>query len=135
MARFENDAQEDEMMSAINTTPLVDVMLVMLIIFLLTVPAILQTANVELPKERNIPTQTTPENIVVSVDKDGKTYWMDRPVSNEFLLELMRTAAKKEPQPELHIRGDMEAQYAPLGKVMLNAQRVGLAKIAFITEP
>lgn len=135
MARFENDAQEDEMMSAINTTPLVDVMLVMLIIFLLTVPAILQTANVELPKERNIPTQTTPENIVVSVDKDGKTYWMDRPVSNEFLLKLMRTAAKKEPQPELHIRGDMEAQYAPLGKVMLNAQRVGLAKIAFITEP
>ena len=127
---------QDEVMSEINMTPLVDVMLVLLIIFLITIPVVLQTAQVELPKERNVPTQTTPENIVLSVDRLGKTYWNDQIIPNSsVLLERLRGLAKKDPQPEIHIRGDQDSNYEPIGKIMLAAQRVGIVKVAFITEP
>lgn len=134
--RFQLSTEEDSVVSSINTTPLVDVMLVMLIIFLITIPVVLQTAQVELPKERNVPTQTTPENVVLSVDQKGKTYWNDQVIKDSSdLIERLRVAARKDPQPEVHIRGDQDSQYEPIGRIMLSAQRVGIAKIAFITEP
>lgn len=126
----------EDVVASINTTPLVDVMLVLLIIFLITIPVVLHAPPVTLPKERNIPTQTTPQNIVLSVNQDGVTYWNDQVVaSNDELLERLRAVARQEPQPEIHIRGDEEARYEPLGRIVLACQRMGIVKIAFITEP
>ncbi|GGP20502.1 biopolymer transporter ExbD [Silvimonas iriomotensis] len=122
-------------MSAINTTPLVDVMLVLLIIFLITIPVVTQTVNVKLPTESNIPTQTKPENIVLAVDAKNVTYWNQQPISDTELLARLEKAAVKDPQPEVHIRGDVTARYGPLGRIVLAVQRAGIVKIAFITEP
>src|SRR5579859_4379025 len=95
------------MMATINTTPLVDVMLVLLIIFLITIPVITKTVPLELPKAVNIPTQTKPENITIAVDKEGNIYWNDRRLpSRDELLKQVEAAAVKKPQPEIHIRGD-----------------------------
>src|ERR1700757_5004154 len=103
---------EPGVMSVINTTPLVDVMLVLLIIFLITIPVINKTVPVQLPKAVNIPTQTKPENIVVAVDKEGNLYWNDRRVPNrDELLKHIEEAAVKKPQPEIHIRGDKDARF------------------------
>jgi len=120
----------------INTTPLVDVMLVLLIIFLITIPVITKTVPVSLPKAVNIPTQTKPENITVAVDKEGNIYWNDRKVGNRNeLLGLVEAAAVKKPQPELHIRGDKDARYEDIGRVMYAIQRGGIVKVGFLTEP
>jgi len=120
----------------INTTPLVDVMLVLLIIFLITIPVITKTVPVSLPKAVNIPTQTKPENITVAVDKEGNIYWNDRRVGNRNeLLGLVEAAAVKKPQPELHIRGDKDARYEDIGRVMYAIQRGGIVKVGFLTEP
>ena len=120
----------------INTTPLVDVMLVLLIIFLITIPVITKTVPVSLPKAVNIPTQTKPENITVAVDKEGNIYWNDRKVGNRNeLLGLVEAAAVKKPQPELHIRGDKDARFQGIGKVILACQQAGIQKVGFITEP
>jgi biopolymer transport protein ExbD len=127
---------EDEVMSAINTTPLVDVMLVLLIIFLITIPVVTQTIKLTLPKEVNIPTQTKPENIVLGVDDKSNIYWNISPVkSDEELLARLVKVAKMEPQPEIHIRGDMSSKYSSVGRIVLAVQRAGIVKIAFITEP
>jgi biopolymer transport protein ExbD len=122
--------------ASINTTPLVDVMLVLLIIFLITIPVITKTVPVQLPKAVNIPTQTKPENITIAVDKDGNVYWNDRRVTNQNeLLGLIEAAAVRKPQPEIHIRGDKEARYESIGRVMYAIQRGGIVKVGFLTEP
>jgi biopolymer transport protein ExbD len=128
--------EEGGAIANINTTPLVDVMLVLLIIFLITIPVITKTVPVALPKAVNIPTQTKPENITVAVDKEGNIYWNDRRVSNRNeLLGLVEGAAVRKPQPELHIRGDKDARYEDIGRVMYAIQRGGIVKVGFLTEP
>jgi biopolymer transport protein ExbD len=130
------DEEEGSVMSEINTTPLVDVMLVLLIIFLITVPVITRTVEVELPKAVNIPTQTKPENITVAVDAKGDVYWNDRQLPNrQALLDRIKQAAVIKPQPEIHIRGDSNARYEAVGRVIYTIQRGGIVKVGFIVEP
>ena len=130
------DDGEDQLNSTINTTPLVDVMLVLLIIFLITIPVVTHTVPVELPKDWNIPTQTKPDNINISVDREGNIYWNAKAVPDlGSLIEKMKGEAVKDPQPEVHIRGDANTRYEFVGKVVFAAQRAGISKIGFITEP
>jgi biopolymer transport protein ExbD len=131
------DMGDDEKpMSEINTTPLVDVMLVLLIIFLITIPVITQSVKVDLPKAANIPTQTKPENINIAVDKDGNVYWNTLLVpTQDALLERIKSVAVLDPQPEIHVRGDRGTAYEHVGRVIVLAQRGGIQKIGFITEP
>jgi len=130
------DGEEDEVVSAINTTPLVDVMLVLLIIFLITIPVVTHTVPLDLPKETNQPRQTKPENINLSVDKDGGVYWNEQRIgNNEKLVERLKQVAVADPQPEVQIRGDSNARYEHVGRVVLACQRAGIVKIGFITEP
>jgi biopolymer transport protein ExbD len=131
-----SSSEEDEVVSTINTTPLVDVMLVLLIIFLITIPVVNYSIAVSLPKERNEVRESKPENIVVSVDARGGIYWYDAKVANtEQLVERLKKVAVKDPQPEVHVRGDLTAQYDSVGKIVYACQRAGIAKISFITEP
>ncbi|GGF08085.1 biopolymer transporter ExbD [Aliidongia dinghuensis] len=130
------DGGEDEVVSAINTTPLVDVMLVLLIIFLITIPVVTHTVPVKLPKETNIPTQTKPENINLSINKDGDIFWNEQSVADfPALLEKLKVVAVKVPQPEVHIRGDSDVRYEFIGKTVMACERAGIFKIGFITEP
>ena len=130
------DGDEDEMNATINTTPLVDVMLVLLIIFLITIPVVTQSVQLDLPKERNLPTQTKPDNVVIAVNRDGEVFWgTERLPDNETLVERLKTVAVREPQPEVHIRGDGEVRYEGVGRVVVAAQRAGIYKVGFITEP
>ena len=130
------DGEEDQVVSAINTTPLVDVMLVLLIIFLITIPVVMQTVPVQLPKEVNLPTQTKPENVVISVSRDGDIYWNMQEVGDmEKLVARLKEVAVQKPQPEVHIRGDQDGRYEGVGKVVFACQRAGIQKLAFITEP
>jgi biopolymer transport protein ExbD len=130
------DEDEDAMNAAINTTPLVDIMLVLLIIFLITTPVITQSVKLELPKERNVPTQTKPENILLAVSKDGDVYWNARRMPDtESIVAALKKEAVKEPQPEVHIRGDQDARYESVGRLVVACQRAGIAKVGFITEP
>jgi biopolymer transport protein ExbD len=131
------DAEQDqEVMSAINTTPLVDVMLVLLIIFLITIPVVIQQVPLELPKERNVPTQTKPENITISVNKDGDVFWnVEFVPDNKALLEKLKKVAVMLPQPEIHIRADETTRYEFVGRVVATCQRASILKIGFITEP
>ncbi len=127
---------EPELNNSINTTPLVDVMLVLLIIFLITVPVVTQTIKLELPKERNLPTLTKPENIVIAVNRDGEIYWSkERMPDIEALVKRLKVESVKEPQPEVHIRGDSEVRYESVGRVVVACQRAGIFKVGFITEP
>jgi biopolymer transport protein ExbD len=128
--------EEQSVMATINTTPLVDVMLVLLIIFLITIPVINKTVKVNLPKAVNIPTQTKPENITIAVDNAGNTYWNDRRVPNkDELLAHIKEAAVRTPQPEIHIRADKDAKFEAIGRVLYAIQRGGVVKVGFITEP
>ena len=127
---------EDEAISAINTTPLVDVMLVLLIIFLITVPVVTTSIPVQLPKERNEIRETKPENITISVDAQGRIYWNDLRISgNQALIDRLKKIAVLVPQPEVQIRGDGGARYEGVGRVIYACQRAGIAKVGFITEP
>ena len=127
---------EDEVLSQINTTPLVDVMLVLLIIFLITIPVVTTSIPVSLPKERVEERQSKPENIIISVDKAGGIFWYDARVANvETLVEKLKKVSRMDPQPEVQIRGDMSARYEGVGKIMYACQRAGIVKVAFITEP
>ena len=131
-----DDEGEDAVVSAINTTPLVDVMLVLLIIFLITIPVVTQTVPVKLPNERNQALQTKPENIVIAIDKDGNMYWNVQKVPDtNALFEKLKVEAVKVPQPEVHIRGDQASRYQAVGQVMVTCQRAGIAKVGFILEP
>ena len=130
------DGDEDQMNSTINTTPLVDVMLVLLIIFLITIPVVTQSIQLSLPKERNVPTQTKPENILLAVSRDGDVYWnTKRMPDTQSLVEALKKEAVKDPQPEVHIRGDENARYESVGRLVVACQRAGIAKVGFITEP
>jgi biopolymer transport protein ExbD len=130
------DGGEDEAISAINTTPLVDVMLVLLIIFLVTIPVITQSVTLDLPKETNVPRQTKPENIEIAVTKDGDVYWGLQLVrDNEELVNRLKKIATQQPQPEVHIRGDLAGRYEFVGRVVFACQRAGIQKIGFVTEP
>jgi biopolymer transport protein ExbD len=128
--------EEDPLNTTINTTPLVDVMLVMLIIFLITIPVVINNVQVELPKASNIPNQTKPENIVISVVASGTVYWKleELPDRDELLRRLLQESPKV-PQPEIHIRADKETQFQHIGKVIIDCQRAGIVKISFVTDP
>jgi biopolymer transport protein ExbD len=129
-------SEEEQMNSTINTTPLVDVMLVLLIIFIITIPVVTQSVQLTLPKEINVPTQTKPENILLAVSKDGDVYWNTKKMPDmEALVEALKKESIKEPQPEVHIRGDENVRYESVGRLIVAAQRAGIAKVGFITEP
>ena len=131
-----SSSEEDEIVSAINTTPLVDVMLVLLIIFLITIPVVTTSIPVTLPKERNEIRETKPENIVISVDATGRIFWNElRMPSTAALIDRLKKVAVLTPQPEVQIRGDGGANYEGVGRVIYACQRAGIAKVGFITEP
>ena len=131
-----SSGDEDEVVSSINTTPLVDVMLVLLIIFLITIPVVTQTVAVSLPKETNIARQTKPENIEISVNKDGDVFWNAQLVpDSDALLARLKKVAVMTPQPEVHIRGDEKTRYESVGRVIFACQRAAILKISFVTEP
>jgi biopolymer transport protein ExbD len=136
MAVGSPDQDEDAVISTINTTPLVDVMLVLLIIFLITIPVVTTSIPVQLPKERVEVRESKPENIVISVDKAGNVYWFDARVSDtENLVARLKKVSTMKPQPEVHIRGDMDARYNGVGRILYACQRAGITKVSFITEP
>jgi biopolymer transport protein ExbD len=123
-------------MSEINTTPLVDVMLVLLIVFMITIPVITHTVPVELPKVHNVATETKPENVNLSVNKEGQVFWNQSLVpDSNALLERLKAVAVLKPQPEVHVRADKETRYEHVGRTILTAQRAGIMKVGFITEP
>ena len=130
-----NDA-DDEIISTINTTPLVDVMLVLLIIFLITIPVVTTSVKLDLPKETNAVRETKPDNLILSVDAQGKVFLFDTPMKNPADLQArLKTFAAKEPQPEVQIRGDANSPFEAVGRVLYAVQQAGLSKVGFITEP
>ena len=129
-------SDDDEVVSTINTTPLVDVMLVLLIIFLITIPVVTTSIPVQLPKEVNEVRETKPENIVISVDAKGGIYWNELKISgNAALIDRLKKISVLTPQPEVQIRGDGGAEYNSVGRIIYACQRAGIAKVGFITEP
>ncbi len=136
MAMNTGVTEEAEAMADINVTPLVDVMLVLLIIFIITIRVIIQQVPVQLPKATNLPTQTKPENITIAIDKDGDIFWNTQKLaSTDELKQKLRVAAREEPQPEVHIRGDSNVRYQFVGQVLVATQQIGIRKVAFITTP
>ncbi len=126
----------DQAVSAINTTPLVDVMLVLLIIFLITIPVVNFSVPVTLPKLRNQVRESQPRDIVISVDAQGATFWFDgRVATDAALADKLRAVSLQDPQPEIHLRGDARSAYAPVGRVLYACQRAGIRHVGFITEP
>jgi len=132
---FGTQDDADEVMNEINMTPLVDVMLVLLIIFIITVPVMKHSVNVDLPKAQNQPEETKPETVRLSVDADGKYYWNEFAITDEDLVRQLEAEAAKEPQPDLHIRGDKNVRYERVAQAMAAAQRAGVRKIGFVTDP
>ena len=131
-----DSGDDDAVLSEINTTPLVDVMLVLLIIFLVTSPVVLKLQKIDLPKELNQPIQPKPENVNIVVNKDGDIYWnQKRMADTNELFDFLKEQAVKVPQPEVHVRGDKDARYESIGKVIYTTQRAGIQKVGFITEP
>ncbi len=127
---------DDELLTTINTTPLVDVMLVLLIIFLITIPVVTTSVKVELPHEVQQPRETKPDNIVLSVNAQGQAYLYDAPVrSNSELIKQLQSFAEKTPQPEVQIRGDAKTDFEAVGRVLYAAQMAGLTKVRFVTDP
>ena len=127
---------EDALIAQINTTPLVDVMLVLLIIFLITIPVVNSSIAVSLPREQNQATDPQREAVIVTVDAQGAIYWFETRLPDAGgLPELLGRIAGMQPQPELHIRADARADYDPVGRVVLAAQQAGIARIGFLTEP
>ena len=136
MAMSVGSDKDDEIMNEINTTPLVDVMLVLLIIFLITIPVVTTSIKVDLPKEKNMVRETKPETVIISVDVKGKIFLYDTPIKNsEDLLNRMKKFAVMKPQPEVQIRGDGKSDFESVGRVMYAVQRAGITKVGFITEP
>lgn len=132
---FGTQDDNDEVMNEINMTPLVDVMLVLLIIFIITVPVMKHAVNIDLPRASNVAQDTKPETIRLSVDASGKYYWNEAPLADADLGPQLNAEAVKQPQPELHIRGDKAVRYERVALAMAAAQQAGLKKIGFITEP
>jgi len=136
MAVGSPDGDDGDVISTINTTPLVDVMLVLLIIFLITIPVVTRTVPVALPKEVNRPREAKPEDIQLAVTRGGEVYWnQERIAGQEALVQRFKDIAEREPQPGVQIRGDEASPYEHVGRVVLAAQRAGIVKLGFITEP
>jgi biopolymer transport protein ExbD len=126
----------DELLTTINTTPLVDVMLVLLIIFLITIPVVTTSVKVDLPREVQLPRETKPDNIILSVNARGQAFLFDTPLRNQAeMVKQLQTLADKKPQPEVQIRGDAQTDYEAVGRVLFAAQSVGLTKVRFVTDP
>ena len=134
MAGFTADDQE-EVMSEINMVPFIDVMLVLLIIFIITVPVMKHAVNIDLPRATNQPEDTKPQTIRLSVASDGSYYWNENKIDDESMLARMKEEGAKDPQPELHIRGDKDVRYERVAQAMAAAQQAGVRKIGFVTEP
>ena len=132
---FGTQNEPDEVMNEINMTPLVDVMLVLLIIFIITVPVMKHAINVDLPRATNQAQETKPETVLLSVDARGDYYWNEARVDDSRLPALLQAEAAKNPQPDLHIRGDREVRYERVAQAMAAAQQAGIKKIGFITDP
>jgi len=132
---FGTQDDSDEVMNEINMTPLVDVMLVLLIIFIITVPVMKHAVNIDLPRASNTVQDAKPETIRLSVDAAGQYYWNEAPLAETDLVPQLSAAAVRQPQPELHLRGDKAVRYERVALLMAAAQRAGLKKIGFITEP
>ena len=131
-----DNGDEDAVMSEINTTPLVDIMLVLLIIFLITSPVVLKLQKINLPSETNQAVKTKPEDVNIVVNKDGEMYWNQTKIKDtNALFDFLKVEAVKTPQPEVHVRGDQETRYEFIGKVIYTTQRAGIQKVGFITEP
>jgi len=127
---------DDELLTIINTTPLVDVMLVLLIIFLITIPVVTTSVKVDLPKEVQQPRETKPDNIILSVNAQGQAFLFDTPLRNQAeMVKQLKTLADKKPQPEVQIRGDAHTDFEAVGRVLFAAQSVGLTKVRFVTDP
>ena len=136
MAITVGSGDEGEPMADINVTPLVDVMLVLLIIFIITIRVIIQQVPVELPKATNLPTQTKPENITIAIDKEGDIFWNTQRLNGQDdLKQRLRGIVREDPQPEVHIRGDSNVRYQYVGQVLVATQQIGIRKVAFITTP
>jgi biopolymer transport protein ExbD len=135
MATNAFDDDDDEVMSEINTTPLVDVMLVLLIIFIVTVPVMTHSVKLDLPRASNQATVTKPQNINLAIDAQGNYFWNEQPVTAEDFAFRVTQAAQQAPQPELHLRADREVRYEAVARAMAVAQRAGLSRIGFVTEP
>lgn len=132
----ESSGGEDQLNSEINTTPLVDIMLVLLIIFLITSPVVLKLQKISLPQETNQVVKTTPEDVNIVVNKDGEFWWNQKRLADtNELFEFLKKESVKIPQPVVHVRGDQEARYEFIGKVIYTAQRAGIQRVGFITEP
>ena len=132
---FETQDDTDEVMNEINMTPLVDVMLVLLIIFIITVPVMKHSVNIDLPRVSNQQELVKPETVRLSVDADGSYYINDAKIADDQLAPRLQAAAAQNPQPDLHIRGDKAVRYERVAQAMAAAQQAGLRKIGFITEP
>ena len=132
---FGTQDDTDDVMNEINMTPLVDVMLVLLIIFMITVPVMKHSVEVDLPRASSQPQDTKPQTVRLSVDAQGAYWWNESPVRDEDLPNLLRAEAARDPQPELHIRGDKNVRYERVAQAMAAAQQSGLRRIGFITEP
>ena len=131
-----SSSRSGSVMSEINVTPFVDVMLVLLIIFLITIPVVTTSIKVDLPKEKNLVRETKPETVIISVDVKGKIFLYDTPIKNsDDLLQRMKKFAVMKPQPEVQIRGDGKSDFESVGQVMYAVQRAGITKVGFITEP
>lgn len=133
---FGGDFDDDkDSMSDINMTPLVDVMLVLLIIFIIAVPVITHSVKVDLPRADNTVNEIKPETVNLSVTADGKIHWDESDVSESELDQRLAAAASKQPQPEIHIRGDRKVEYEHVMKVMAAVQRAGILKLGFVSQP
>lgn len=132
---FGTQDETDEVMNEINMTPMVDVMLVLLIIFIITVPVMKHAVNIDLPKASNVPQDAKPETIRLSVDAAGDYYWNENKVTEEAMLLQLKAASTQNPQPELHLRGDKAVRYERVAIAMAAAQQAGIRKIGFVTEP
>jgi biopolymer transport protein ExbD len=131
-----DSGDEDQVMSEINTTPLVDIMLVLLIIFLITSPVVMHLVPIKLPTESNEALKSKPEDVNIVVSKDGDVYWGQKKLANsDELFELLKKESVKLPQPAVHVRGDMSSRYEAIGRVMFQAQRAGVQKVGFVIEP
>lgn len=132
---FGTQDESDEVMNEINMTPLVDVMLVLLIVFIITVPVMKHAINIDLPRATNQAQDIKPQTVLLSVDAQGSYYWNEGKVADELLPDLLKAEAAKDPQPQLHIRGDKAVRYERVAQAMAEAQQAGVKKIGFITEP
>lgn len=132
---FNIDGDDDEIISEINMTPLVDVMLVLLIIFIITVPVLTHSVKIDLPRASNQPNEVQNKPISISVNQQGQIFWDDKLIDSNTLAQQFNQIAQQQPQPEIHIRGDRKVEYEYVMQVMAQAQRSGVQKLGFITEP